>query len=40
MYFPAWQKAGKKVILLPTSDWGEIDNKQVIEAHQVVESRP
>ena len=25
MYFPAWQKAGKKVILLPTSDWGEID---------------
>ncbi len=25
MYFPQWQKAGKKVILLPTSDWGEID---------------
>ena len=25
MYFPAWQKAGKKVVLLPTSDWGEID---------------
>lgn len=26
MYFPQWQKAGKKVILLPTSDWGELDN--------------
>jgi len=25
MYFPQWQKAGKKVIVLPTSDWGEID---------------
>ncbi len=25
MYFPQWQKDGKKVILLPTSDWGEID---------------
>ena len=25
MYFPAWQKAGKKVVLLPTSDWSEID---------------
>ncbi len=25
MSFPAWQKAGKKVVLLPTSDWGEID---------------
>jgi len=25
MYFPAWQKAGKKVVVLPTSDWGEID---------------
>lgn len=25
MYFPQWQKAGKKVVLLPTSDWGEID---------------
>jgi hypothetical protein len=25
MYFPAWQKAGKKVVLLPTSDWNEID---------------
>jgi len=25
MYFPAWQKAGKKVVLLPSSDWGEID---------------
>ena len=25
MYFPRWQKEGKKVILLPTSDWSEID---------------
>jgi hypothetical protein len=25
MYFPKWQKDGKKVILLPTSDWSELD---------------
>jgi acyl-CoA synthetase (AMP-forming)/AMP-acid ligase II len=25
MYFPQWDKDGKKVVLLPTSDWGEID---------------
>jgi len=25
MYFPQWDEAGKKVVLLPTSDWGEID---------------
>ncbi|MGA2063486.1 MAG: hypothetical protein ABSG86_00875 [Thermoguttaceae bacterium] len=25
MYFPQWHKQGKKVVLLPTSDWGEID---------------
>ncbi len=25
MYFPQWRKAGKKVVVLPTSDWGEID---------------
>jgi len=25
MYFPQWQKAGKKVVLLPTADWGELD---------------
>jgi len=25
MYFPQWQKAGKKVVLLPTSDWTELD---------------
>jgi hypothetical protein len=25
MYFPALAKAGKKVVLLPTSDWGELD---------------
>jgi len=25
MYFPQWEKAGKKVVLLPTSDWGELD---------------
>jgi hypothetical protein len=25
MYFPQWRKEGKKVLLLPSSDWGEID---------------
>jgi len=25
MYFPQWQKAGKKVALLPSSDWSELD---------------
>ncbi len=25
MYFPQWKKDGKKVVLLPTSDWSEID---------------
>jgi len=25
MYFPGWRAAGKKVVLLPSSDWGEID---------------
>jgi len=25
LFFPRWQKAGKKVALLPTSDWSEID---------------
>src|SRR4030042_1251271 len=25
MYFPRWQKEGKKVVLLPSSDWREID---------------
>jgi len=25
MYFPALAKAGKKVVILPTSDWGELD---------------
>ncbi len=25
MYFPALAKAGKKVVLLPSSDWGELD---------------
>jgi hypothetical protein len=25
MYFPQWQKDGKKVVLLPTSDWSELD---------------
>jgi hypothetical protein len=24
MYFPLWQKAGKKVVLLPTGDWSEL----------------
>ena len=26
MYFPIWQKQGKKVMLLPSSDWSELDN--------------
>lgn len=25
MYFPQWHKQGKKVVLLPTSDWNEIE---------------
>ena len=25
MYFPQWHKQGKKVVLLPTSDWAEIE---------------
>lgn len=25
MYFPQWDREGKKVVLLPTSDWGELD---------------
>jgi len=25
MYFPQWRKAGKKVVLLPTSNWSELD---------------
>jgi hypothetical protein len=25
MYFPQWQKDGRKVVLLPTSDWAELD---------------
>lgn len=25
MYFPKWQKDGKKVVLLPTSDWSELE---------------
>ncbi|NQT84003.1 twin-arginine translocation signal domain-containing protein [bacterium] len=25
MYFPQWQKEAKKVVLLPTSDWDELD---------------
>ena len=25
MYFPQWHKEGKRVILLPTSDWSELD---------------
>jgi len=25
MYFSRWQKQGKKVVLLPTSDWNELD---------------
>jgi hypothetical protein len=25
MYFPEWHKQGKKVVLLPSSDWGDLD---------------
>jgi len=25
MYFPQWRKEGKKIVLLPTSDWSEIE---------------
>lgn len=25
MYFPQWHKQGKKVVLLPSSDWGELE---------------
>jgi len=25
MYFPQWHKQGKKVVLLPSSDWGQIE---------------
>ena len=25
MYFPQWRKDGKKVVLLPTSDWGQLE---------------
>jgi len=25
MYFPQWHKQGKKVVLLPSSDWGDIE---------------
>jgi hypothetical protein len=25
MYFPQWQKADRKVVLLPTGNWGELD---------------
>ncbi len=33
MYFPQWQKSGKKVVLLPTSDWGRIE--QVVKLMRV-----
>jgi len=26
MYFPQWQKQGKRVILLPSSDWSDLDH--------------
>ena len=25
MYFPTWRKQGKRVVLLPSSDWGDLD---------------
>ena len=33
MYFPQWRKAGKKVVLLPTSDWSELE--QVVKLMRV-----
>ena len=33
MYFPQWRKAGKKVVLLPSSDWGELE--QVVKLMRV-----
>jgi len=33
MYFPRWQKEGKSVVLLPTSDWSELD--QVVRLMRV-----
>ena len=33
MYFPQWRKAGKKVVLLPTSDWSELD--QIVKLMRV-----
>jgi hypothetical protein len=33
MYFPQWRKDGKKVVLLPTSDWDELE--QVVKLMRV-----
>jgi len=33
MYFPQWHKQGKRVMLMPTSDWGELD--QVVSLMRV-----
>jgi len=33
MYFPQWRKAGKKVVLLPTSDWSELE--QIVKLMRV-----
>jgi len=33
MYFPQWRKAGKKVVLLPTSDWDELE--QIVKLMRV-----
>jgi len=33
MYFPQWRKAGKKVVLLPTSNWGELE--QIVKLMRV-----
>jgi L-arabinose isomerase len=30
MFFPAWRKQGKKVVLLPSSDWGELDKAAML----------
>jgi hypothetical protein len=30
MYFPVWRKQGKSVVLLPSSDWGELDKAAML----------
>jgi hypothetical protein len=30
MYFPVWRRQGKRVVLLPSSDWGELDKAAML----------